>query len=62
MRALWNGTDSQFLGTVQSFFKKRSGKEMVVLEDDRGLLHVYPVSDRLIMYEDEEVERDETGW
>lgn len=47
-RFRWEGTDSVFEGTPQAWFTKRNGKSMVVLEDDRGLLHVYPVSDRLI--------------
>lgn len=46
-RARWNGTDSTFEGYVVSRFTKTNGKRMVVLEDDRGLCHIYPESDRL---------------
>lgn len=44
---MWQGEDSIFIGTLQARFTKRNGKPMVVLEDDRGLLHVYPDSHRL---------------
>ena len=46
-RARWNGTDSTFEGWIVGRYTKLSGKAMVVLEDDRGLNHIYPVSDRL---------------
>ena len=35
------GGDYQFVGTVVSVFKKLSGKIRYVVEDDRGVLHVY---------------------
>lgn len=46
-RARWNGTDSTFEGFIVARYKKLNGKPMVVLEDERGLNHIYPVSDRL---------------
>jgi hypothetical protein len=46
-RAVWKGADSIFEGTIQARFFKRNGKQMVVLEDDRGLLHIYPDNERL---------------
>jgi hypothetical protein len=46
-RCRWDGTDSTFEGDVRDVFDKRSGKIMVVLENDHGLIHVYPVTERL---------------
>lgn len=48
-RYLWNGTDSTFEGVAVAQFQKTTGKRMVVLEDDRGLLHIYPMTDRLVL-------------
>lgn len=35
------GGDYQFSGTVVSCFLKKSGAERYVVEDDRGVLHIY---------------------
>lgn len=35
------GGDYVFIGEVVSVFKKKSGVVRVVVEDDRGVLHVY---------------------
>ena len=35
------GGDYTFVGTIVSKFNKLSGKERFVVEDDRGVLHVY---------------------
>lgn len=35
------GGDYTFEGIVVSVFKKLSGKERFVVEDDRGVLHIY---------------------
>lgn len=35
------GGDYQFVGYVVSVFTKRSGAVRLVVEDDRGVLHVY---------------------
>lgn len=35
------GGDYTFEGTVQSRFNKRSGARRYVVEDDRGILHIY---------------------
>jgi hypothetical protein len=35
------GGDYQFVGTVVSVFQKLSGAVRLVVEDDRGVLHVY---------------------
>jgi predicted nucleic acid-binding Zn ribbon protein len=35
------GGDYRFEGTIVSAFKKLSGKERFVVEDDRGVLHIY---------------------
>ena len=40
--ARWEGEDSVFEGCVVSRYTKIGGKAMVVLEDDRGLNHIYP--------------------
>jgi hypothetical protein len=52
-RYRWNGTDSTFEGVAVAWFRKLSGKRMVVLEDDRGLLHIYPDTERLWNVTDE---------
>lgn len=35
------GGDYQFEGTVQAVLSKRSGATRYVVEDDRGVLHIY---------------------
>lgn len=35
------GGDYTFVGTVVSVFTKRSGVTRFVVEDDRGVLHIY---------------------
>ena len=35
------GGDYQFKGIIVSVFKKLSGVERYVVEDDRGVLHIY---------------------
>lgn len=41
-KARWKGTDSTFEGWIVARYRKLSGKPMVVLEDERGLNHIYP--------------------
>jgi hypothetical protein len=41
-RYRWQGEDSTFEGVIVARYTKRNGKRMVVLEDDRGLNHIYP--------------------
>lgn len=46
----WEGEDSVFEGHVVSRYQKLSGKRMVVVEDDRGLNHIYPAdSEKLVI-------------
>jgi len=35
------GGDYTFIGTVVAYFAKLSGKIRVVVEDDRGCLHIF---------------------
>lgn len=44
------GGDYTFVGTVVSVFQKLSGAVRLVVEDDRGVLHVY--SEKNLRYTD----------
>lgn len=46
------GGDYTFVGVVVSAFKKLSGVDRYVVEDDRGILHVY--SEKNLRFQDNE--------
>ena len=44
------GGDYTFEGTVQSRFVKRSGVIRYVVEDDRGILHIYSAKNLTLQF------------
>jgi hypothetical protein len=49
------GGDYTFVGTVVSVFEKLSGAVRLVVEDDRGVLHVYSEKNLKMVVENESI-------